>query len=108
MNSGDRRGGRTCSRLCGFATSCGTDPDPGRMSLDEPRASWDGYLGPRAPPPRLTPMVSVVEESWERSPGGSAQTKDYYNSQRRWSFERSSFDLSATAEVDEMKLGIKC
>ncbi|KAM1029345.1 hypothetical protein ACFX13_042561 [Malus domestica] len=50
-------------------------------------------------------MVSVMEESWERSPGGSAQTKDYYNSQRRWSFERSSFDLSATAEVDEMKLG---
>ncbi|KAM2614224.1 hypothetical protein TB2_028877 [Malus domestica] len=85
--------------------SCDTDPDPGRISLDEPRASWDGYLGPRAPHPRLTPMVSVVEESWERNPGGSAQTKDYYNSQRRRSFERPSFDRSTTAEVDELKLG---
>ncbi|ONH99997.1 hypothetical protein PRUPE_6G061700 [Prunus persica] len=78
--------------------SCDTDPVPGRMSLDEPRASWDGYLGPRAHHPRLTPMVSVVEESLERSPGGSAQTKDYYCSQRRRSFDRSA------AEVDELKL----
>ncbi|KAM1226756.1 hypothetical protein ACFX13_006181 [Malus domestica] len=85
--------------------SCDTDPDPGRMSMDEPRASWDGYLGPRAAQPRLTRMVSVVEENWERSPGGSAQTKDYYNSQRRRSFERPSFDRSLAAEVDELKLG---
>ncbi|KAB2634744.1 hypothetical protein D8674_042673 [Pyrus ussuriensis x Pyrus communis] len=31
--------------------------------------------------------------------------KDCYNSQRRRSFERPSFDRSATAEVDELKLG---
>ncbi|XP_062085121.1 protein OCTOPUS-like [Humulus lupulus] len=121
--------------------SCDTDPrlsmDAGRMSLDEyrysydePRASWDAYLIGRAAYPRLTPMVSVVEdtklsdgenENWvtdnlvedgEMSPGGSAQTKDYYNSeslplQRR----RRSFDCSNSlhrkgvlAEVDDLKL----
>ncbi|TQE00947.1 hypothetical protein C1H46_013487 [Malus baccata] len=60
---------------------------------------------PRAAQPRLTRMVSVVEENWERSPRGSAQTKDYYNSQRRRSYERPSFDRSLAAEVDELKLG---
>lgn len=99
--------------------SCDTDLDPGRMSLDEPRASWDGYLSTRAYP-RMTPMVAVVEdvkmseeeglESLERSPGGSAQTKDYYFSQtrRRRSFERSSSCAHSkgvmAAEVDELKL----
>ncbi|KAM1511669.1 hypothetical protein ACFX1Z_023325 [Malus domestica] len=76
------------------------------MSLDEPRASWDKYLGLRAPHLRLTPMVSVVEESWERSSGSSAQTKDNYNSQRWRSFKRLSFDQSAMAEVDA-EVGIK-
>ncbi|XP_060963649.1 protein OCTOPUS-like [Cannabis sativa] len=122
--------------------SCDTDPrlsmDAGRMSLDEyrysfdePRASWDGYLIGRAAYPRLTPMVSVVEDTklsdgenescvsdtnlvkdGEMSPGGTAQTKDYYNSeslplQRR----RRSFDCSNSlhrkgglAEVDDLKL----
>lgn len=99
--------------------SCDTDLDPGRMSLDEPRASWDGYVSSRAYP-RMTPMVSVVEdvklneedglESLERSPGGSAQTKDYYFSQtrRRRSFERSSSCAHnkgvRAGEVDELKL----
>ncbi|XP_062016705.1 protein OCTOPUS-like [Rosa rugosa] len=100
--------------------SCDTDLDPGRMSLDEPRASWDGYMSSRAYP-RMTPMVSVVEdvkmseeeglESLERSPGGSAQTKDYYFSQtrRRRSFERSSACAHSSkgvmpAQVDELKL----
>ncbi|XP_050369422.1 protein OCTOPUS [Argentina anserina] len=92
--------------------SCDTDLDPGRMSLDEPRASWDGYLSTRAYP-RMTPMVAVVEdvrmseeESLERSPGGSAQTKDYYFSQarRRRSFERPTSCDHSKAEVDELKL----
>ncbi|PON62798.1 hypothetical protein TorRG33x02_278140 [Trema orientale] len=125
--------------------SCDTDPrlsmDAGRVSLDEyrhsfdePRASWDGYLIGRAAYPRLTPMVSVVEDAklsdgendnWvsgnvrmnlvddgERSPGGSAQTKDYYNSESLSSQRRRrSFDCSNSlhrkgvlAEVDDLKL----
>ncbi|KAL5580821.1 hypothetical protein UlMin_013263 [Ulmus minor] len=119
--------------------SCDTDPrlsiDAGRMSLDdsrfsfeEPRASWDGYLIGRAYP-RLNPMVSVVEDgklsdseaencvaerskdegNW--SPGGSAQTKDYYSESLSSQRRRRSFDCSnsshrkgMSAEVDELKL----
>lgn len=125
--------------------SCDTDPrlsmEAGRMSLDEyrysfdePRASWDGYLIGRAAYPRLTPMVSVVEnaklsdgedETWvsdnvkmnlvddgQRSPGGSAQTKNYYNSESLSSQRRRrSFDCSNSLhkkgvldEVDDLKL----
>ncbi|EXC01492.1 hypothetical protein L484_022069 [Morus notabilis] len=121
--------------------SCDADPrlsvDAGRMSLDdyrysfdEPRASWDGYLMGRAAYPRLSPMLSVVEdakfsdgeaENWsssngkrssagdgERSPGGSAQTKDYYSeslSRRRRSFDcpNSLHRKGLLAEVDDLK-----
>lgn len=121
--------------------SCDTDPrlsvDAGRMSLDdyrysfdEPRASWDGYLMGRAAYPRLSPMLSVVEdaklsdgesENWtssnakessaedgERSPGGSAQTKDYYSeslSRRRRSLDcpNSLYRKGGLAEVDDLK-----
>ncbi|EOA26744.1 hypothetical protein CARUB_v10022830mg [Capsella rubella] len=107
--------------------SCDTDPrfsiDAGRFSLDagrvsvddprysfdEPRASWDGYfIGRTGAPPRMTSMLSVVEDSPVRNhvlrsdthipvekpppspslvpghvvdeivPGGSAQTREYY------------------------------
>lgn len=115
--------------------SCDTDPrlsiDAGRMSLDdsrysfdEPRASWDGYLIGRVYP-RLTPMVSLVEDAklsgnesdtWvsdgERSPGGSAHnTKYYYSeslpSQRQMrSFDRSNslHRRGMVTEVDDLKL----
>ncbi|KAF5727346.1 hypothetical protein HS088_TW22G01039 [Tripterygium wilfordii] len=82
--------------------SCDTDArlslDLGRISFDEPRASWDGCLIGK-PYPRLTPLVPVEEKGnlsseGERSPGGTAQTRDYYgdslNPQRR----RRSFDHS--------------
>lgn len=123
--------------------SCDTDPrfsvDAGRMSLDdsrysfdEPRASWDGYLIGRTYP-RLTPMVSVLEEAklpgigfekdgpsdeaegspmnvGDKIPGGSAQTKDYYmdslsSARRRKSFDRSSSHRKGTsADFDDLKL----
>ncbi|KAL3518099.1 hypothetical protein ACH5RR_020688 [Cinchona calisaya] len=106
--------------------SCDTEPrisvdagrlsmDGGRISFDEPRASWDGYLIARTIP-RLTPMLSVVEDAIlsggnridqrrvsvdgqimqsimedESSSGGSAQSNsDSSSSQRRSSFDRSS------------------
>ena len=44
--------------------SCDIEPrfsvDGGRISFEEPRASWDGYMIARTIP-RLTPMFSVVE-----------------------------------------------
>lgn len=123
--------------------SCDTDPrfsvDVGRMSLDdsrysfdEPRASWDGYLIGKTYP-RLTPMVSVLEEGkfsaigcekndpsdeaegspmnvGDKIPGGSAQTKDYYmdslsSVRRRKSFDRSSSHRKGTsADFDDLKL----
>ncbi|KAF5744536.1 hypothetical protein HS088_TW07G00108 [Tripterygium wilfordii] len=85
--------------------SCDTDPrfslDLARISFDEPRASWDGCLIGKTYP-RLTPLVPVEEKAnlsseGEKSPGGTAQTKDYYedslNPQRR----RRSFDHSGTS-----------
>ncbi|KAA0061854.1 hypothetical protein IC582_026259 [Cucumis melo] len=123
--------------------SCDTDPrfsvDAGRMSLDdsrysfdEPRASWDGYLIGKTYP-RITPMVSVLEEAkfsgagfekddpsdeaegspmnvGDKIPGGSAQTKDYYmdslsSLRRRKSFDRScSHRKGASGDFDELKL----
>lgn len=48
----------------GRRRSCETEPrfsvDAGRISFDEPRASWDGYMIARTIP-RLAPMFSVVE-----------------------------------------------
>ncbi|XP_038901013.1 protein OCTOPUS [Benincasa hispida] len=123
--------------------SCDTDPrfsvDAGRMSLDdsrysfdEPRASWDGYLIGKTYP-RITPMVSVLEEAkfsgtgfekddpsdeaegspmnvGDKIPGGSAQTKDYYmdslsSLRRRKSFDRScSHRKGASGDFDDLKL----
>ncbi|WCJ42926.1 hypothetical protein M5689_023703 [Euphorbia peplus] len=82
--------------------SCDTDPRfsvdvTGRYSFDEPRASWDGVLIGKAYP-RLTPLISVIEDPKlpdnvnnveEYSPGGTAQTRDYYYTDRR---RRRSFD----------------
>ncbi|XP_047332212.1 protein OCTOPUS-like [Impatiens glandulifera] len=108
--------------------------DP-RYSFDEPRASWDGHLIGRTFP-RLPPMLSVVEDSPiihvsrsdteipleglnqnyikenERVPGGSIQTREYYDSssRRRKSLDRSSSirktAASVVAELDQMKAGV--
>ncbi|KAE8732973.1 putative acyl-CoA thioesterase [Hibiscus syriacus] len=89
--------------------SCHTDPrlsvdfarlsvDDSRFSIDEPRASWDGCLiGKQNPEVNEEPSVgeerlSVVKEEERSSPGGSAQTRDYYAdsfTRRRRSFDRS-------------------
>lgn len=98
--------------------SCDIEPrfsvDGGRVSFEEPRASWDGYLIARTIP-RLTPMLSAVENEMlaggnkfdghrisvdgqmnsiledETSSGGSGQSNsDSSCSQRRSSFDRSS------------------
>ncbi|XP_010509230.1 PREDICTED: UPF0503 protein At3g09070, chloroplastic-like [Camelina sativa] len=128
--------------------SCDTDPrfsiDAGRFSLDagrvsvddprysfdEPRASWDGYMiGRTGAPPRMTSMLSVVEDSPVRNhvlrsdshipvekpppsppplvpdeivPGGSAQTREYYldsSSRRRKSLDRCSSTRKLSASV---------
>ncbi|PHT80253.1 hypothetical protein T459_18305 [Capsicum annuum] len=84
------------------------------ISIDEPRASWDGYMVARTIP-RLTPMLSVVDNGFlgngngfdkhrasldgqmqaivedESSSGGSGQSNsDSSSSQRGSSFDRSS------------------
>ncbi|KAK8493817.1 hypothetical protein V6N13_052067 [Hibiscus sabdariffa] len=89
--------------------SCDTDPrlsvdfgrisvDDSRFSIDEPRASWDGCLigkqNPKAAnvePGVGEERLSVVKEEERISPGGSAQTRDYYAdslNRRRKSFDR--------------------
>ncbi|KAF9591458.1 hypothetical protein IFM89_004156 [Coptis chinensis] len=105
--------------------------DDPRCSWDEPRASWDGYLigkmFPRVPPmvsvnedvpvpvrrvdkeiPVELPMSSIIEDG--TTPGGSAQTRDYYSDlsqRRRKSFDRSSSIGKATAsmvaDIDELR-----
>lgn len=113
--------------------SCDTDPrlsvdvarlsvDGARYSFDEPRASWDGYLIGKTCP-RLAPLVSVVEDSklpgkgienpkenvdlknqGETSPGGTAQTRDYYSDRRRRrSFDRLGSNRRVTLGEDEFK-----
>ncbi|PKU77119.1 protein OCTOPUS-like [Dendrobium catenatum] len=100
--------------------------DDPRHSWDEPRASWDGYLiggsGGRSLLPRLPPMLAVAEdfpvpavqrfdglipvEEDLAVPGGSSQTRDYYegsHSRGRKSLERSN---STQKQSFEMKLSI--
>ncbi|KAF6165805.1 hypothetical protein GIB67_012702 [Kingdonia uniflora] len=99
--------------------------DDPRYSMDEPRASWDGYLiskmFPRLPPSMLSvvenapksvarsdsqiPVGLPINEGGEKTPGGSAQTRDYYSdSSRRRSLDRSSsIRKPVVAEVDDMK-----
>ncbi|KAF8412276.1 hypothetical protein HHK36_000237 [Tetracentron sinense] len=96
-------------------------------SFDEPRASWDGYMIGRTFP-RVPPMLSVVEDvpvlvpahradnqipveeprnsinDDEKTPGGSAQTRDYCSDfsssqRRRRSFDRSSSVRKTTPAV---------
>uniref|UniRef100_A0A1J3I3K2 UPF0503 protein, chloroplastic n=1 Tax=Noccaea caerulescens TaxID=107243 RepID=A0A1J3I3K2_NOCCA len=100
--------------------SCDVDPrlshDAGRISFEEPRASWDGCLIGKTYP-KLIPLSSVTEDAKaspekkpdgakddeeEKKPGGTAQTRDYYlDSRRRRSFDRSS--RHGLLEVDELK-----
>ncbi|ESQ42477.1 hypothetical protein EUTSA_v10015909mg [Eutrema salsugineum] len=96
--------------------SCDVDPrlslDAGRISFEEPRASWDGCLTGKTYP-KLTPLSAVTEDAKaspekkadddeEKKPGGTAQTRDYYlDSRRRRSFDRSS--RHGLLEVDELK-----
>ncbi|KAL0887170.1 hypothetical protein Bca101_011153 [Brassica carinata] len=96
--------------------SCDVDPrlslDAGRVSFEEPRASWDGCLIGKTYP-KLVPLSSVTEdakaspekeeEEEKKKPGGTAQTRDYYlDSRRRRSFDRSS-SRHGLLEVDEVK-----
>ncbi|CAL9150653.1 unnamed protein product [Musa hybrid cultivar] len=115
--------------------SCDTDPrfsldaarmsfDDPRFSLDEPRASWDGYsIGGQAVFSRLPAMLSVVEDAPAAAvlrsdglipvekdavtPGGSAQTRDYYldsSSTRRWrSLDRSNSNSIREHQLNELK-----
>ncbi|KAF8396883.1 hypothetical protein HHK36_018518 [Tetracentron sinense] len=127
-------GRRSCDTDPRFSLDAGriSFDDP-RYSFDEPRASWDGYMIGRTFP-RVPPMLSVVEDvpvpvhradnqipveeprnsinEDEKTPGGSAQTRDYYSDfsssqRRRRSFDRSSSVRKTTpavvAEVDETK-----
>ncbi|XP_012839589.1 PREDICTED: UPF0503 protein At3g09070, chloroplastic [Erythranthe guttata] len=59
-----RKLGERHSEIVGRRRSCDTEPrfsvDGGRISFEEPRASWDGYMIARTIP-RLAPMFSVVE-----------------------------------------------
>ncbi|CAN7113300.1 unnamed protein product [Brassica rapa subsp. narinosa] len=102
-------------------------------SFDEPRASWDGTLiGRTARPPPPPSMLSVVEDAAVQTrsdmqipveepplnqannesdpdpviiPGGSIQTRDYYNdssSRRRKSLDRSS-SIRKIHVADEQK-----
>lgn len=99
--------------------SCDVDPrlslDAGRVSFEEPRASWDGCLIGKTYP-KLIPLSAVTEDAKaspekktgakdddeEKNPGGTAQTRDYYlDSRRRRSFDRSS--RHGLLEVDELK-----
>ncbi|KAL2508286.1 hypothetical protein Fot_31933 [Forsythia ovata] len=101
----------------GGRRSCDTEPrfsvDAGRISFDEPRASWDGYMIARTIP-RLAPMFSVVENGIlsngnrfenqrlsvdgpmhsimedETSSGGSGNSNSDSSSMMRSSFDRSS------------------
>ncbi|XBI72306.1 protein OCTOPUS-like [Triticum dicoccoides] len=99
--------------------------DAGRISVDEPRASCDGYHGVRL---RIPPMLSLVEdapvprsdgqipveEDEDTEPGGCAQTRDYYldsssSSRRRRSVDRSSFSsrksFSDASDLPRMMAG---
>ncbi|KAL7124780.1 hypothetical protein ABFS83_14G071900 [Erythranthe nasuta] len=62
--NGNRKLGERHSEIVGRRRSCDTEPrfsvDGGRISFEEPRASWDGYMIARTIP-RLAPMFSVVE-----------------------------------------------
>lgn len=100
--------------------SCDIEPrfsvDGGRISFEEPRASWDGYMIARTIP-RLAPMFSVVEngilgnpsrfenhrlsvdgpmhsiiedESSSGASGSGHSNSDSSSSMRRSSFDRSS------------------
>ncbi|KAF8402707.1 hypothetical protein HHK36_010795 [Tetracentron sinense] len=126
-------GRRSCDTDPRFSLDAGriSFDDP-RYSFDDPRASWDGYLIGKTFP-RIPPMVSVVgdvpipvrrvdnlipvEEPMdsidevETTPGGSAQTREYYSdssSQRpRRSLDRSisirKMAAAGMAGVDETK-----
>ncbi|XVF46677.1 hypothetical protein PTKIN_Ptkin03bG0047000 [Pterospermum kingtungense] len=106
--------------------SCDTDPrlsvdmgrlsvDDSRFSFDEPRASWDGYLIGKQNP-RVNEegnggeeRLSVVKEEGRCSPGGSAQTRDYYGDSltRRRSFDRSNSNRNiGLSEAEEVKSSI--
>ncbi|XP_022731378.1 UPF0503 protein At3g09070, chloroplastic-like [Durio zibethinus] len=107
--------------------SCDTDPrlsvdigglsfDDSRFSFDEPRASWDGYLiGKQKSKVNEEGNVgeerlSVVKEEEKSSPGGSAQTRDYYAdslTRRRRSFDRSASNRKISlGEAEEVKSSI--
>ncbi|PKA56157.1 UPF0503 protein [Apostasia shenzhenica] len=120
----DALGRRSCDIDPRFSLDAGriSFDDP-RYSWDEPRASWDGYLigGSRSLLPRLPPMLAVVEDSPAPTvprfdgqipveedlaiPGGSSQTRDYYDDssscRHRRSLDRSSSTRKLSFETNE-------
>ncbi|KAG0468108.1 hypothetical protein HPP92_017436 [Vanilla planifolia] len=118
----DTLGRRSCDMEPRFSLDAGrfSFDDP-RYSWDEPRASWDGYLiGGRTVHFRLPPMLAVAEDSPTPSvqrfdglipveddlamPGGSSQTRDYYDdssSRGRRSLERCSSTKKHSFEMKE-------
>ncbi|XVF05384.1 hypothetical protein REPUB_Repub05bG0167200 [Reevesia pubescens] len=90
--------------------------DDSRFSFDEPRASWDGYLIGKqntkvnAEENVAEERLSVVNEEERISPGGSAQTRDYYAdslTRRRRSFDRSGSNRKISlGEAEEVKSSI--
>ncbi|GMI88917.1 Octopus Like 4 [Hibiscus trionum] len=106
--------------------SCDTDPrlsvdfgrlsiDDSRFPIDEPRASWDGILiANQNPKLNEEPSVgeerlSVVKEEERSSPGGSAQTRDYYADSltRKRSFDPSLSNRKISlGEAEDLKSSI--
>lgn len=97
--------------------SCDTEPrflidDQPRFSLDEPRASWDGYMVARTIP-RLAPMLSVIENAMLVEDETNSVSESS-SSQRRTSFDCSSSGKSsgkhrAPVEIDDdmAKISVK-
>ncbi|KAM7527701.1 hypothetical protein LguiB_031111 [Lonicera macranthoides] len=117
-----RLGRRSCDTEPRFSVDAGRmSVDGSRFSFDEPRASWDGYLIARTIP-RLTPMLSVVEDAMlananksieedqmdiinedESTSGGSGHTNSDSSSQRGSSFDRSSSVRSCNRKTERLE-----
>ncbi|XP_027332437.1 protein OCTOPUS-like [Abrus precatorius] len=91
---------------CNFGRrSCDTDPrlsiDGGRISMDCPRASWDGCLIGKACS-RLSPMVSLEEDD---ANDGNSIGLESAGDRRSYDIDRSNSPRRRSiSEVDELKL----
>ncbi|PIM98963.1 hypothetical protein CDL12_28548 [Handroanthus impetiginosus] len=118
-----RKLGENHAEIVGRRRSCDTDPrvsvDIGRISFEEPRASWDGYMIARTIP-RLAPMFSGVESGMlgninkfenhrlsvdgpmhsiiEDESSSGASGSGHSNSDSSSSMRQSSFDRSSSVQ----------